>query len=81
MYGCYHTKILFHIYIPIYFLNGDENVPAFYRQNHKPVTQETCCQIKRMLKWMFEFLTKSENRENKIAHVNSIHITKSINLL
>ena len=30
---------------------------------------------------MFEFLSKSESRDNKIARVNSIRITKSINLL
>ena len=30
---------------------------------------------------MAEFLTKSETRDDKIAQVNSIRITKSFNLL
>ena len=30
---------------------------------------------------MIEFLSKSESRDNKIARVNSIRITKSINNL
>ena len=34
-----------------------------------------------MPKWMVEFLRKHENRGNKSVRVNSIRITKSINLL
>ena len=41
----------------------------------KHVTQD-----KRMQKWMIEFLRKFENCDIKIARVNSILITKSINL-
>ena len=36
---------------------------------------------KHMRKWMVEFLSDPESRGNKIARVNSIRITKSINLL
>ena len=36
---------------------------------------------KNMQKWMFEFLKKFENRGIKIDRVNSILITKSINVL
>ena len=35
---------------------------------------------KNVQKWMFEFLIKFENRDNKIDRVNWIFITKSINL-
>ena len=34
-----------------------------------------------MRKWIVEFLRKSESRDYKIARVNSIRNTKSINLL
>ena len=36
--------------------------------------------IKKMRKWMIEFLRKFENRGTKIARVKSILITKFINL-
>ena len=36
---------------------------------------------KNMRKWMVEFLRKSESRGDKIAQVNPIRFTKSINLL
>ena len=35
---------------------------------------------KNMRKWMVQFIRNSESRGDKIARVNSIHITKSINL-
>ena len=35
---------------------------------------------KNMRKWIVEFLRKYENRVTKIARINSILITKSINL-
>ena len=34
-----------------------------------------------MKKWMVEFLRKFESRGDKISRVNSIRITKSVNLL
>ena len=34
-----------------------------------------------MRKWMVEFLSKSQSRAIKIAHVNSIRMTKFTNLL
>ena len=34
-----------------------------------------------MRKWIFEFLSKSDSRDNKIARINSIRITKFMNLL
>ena len=54
-----------------------------------PSTQETRYQIikkhvtkyKYMRKWMVEFLRKSQSRVIKIARVNSIRMTKSVNLL
>ena len=36
---------------------------------------------KNMQKWMVEFLRKYQSGGDKIARVNSIRITKSINLL
>ena len=36
---------------------------------------------KYMWKWMVKFLSKSQSRVIKIARVNSIRMTKSINLL
>ena len=44
-------------------------------------SQETCnTKYKNMRKWMVEFLRKFENRSIKIARVNSILITKSMDL-
>ena len=34
-----------------------------------------------MRKWTFEFLNKSESKDNKVTRLNSIRSAKSINLL
>ena len=55
---------------------------ACNRHNNETVTlKKHVSKYKNMQKWMVEFLRKFENRGIKIARVNSIRITKSINLL
>ena len=51
------------------------------RHNNETVTlRKYVSKYKNMQKWMVEFFRKFENRSIKIARVNSILITKSINL-
>ena len=60
----------------------DEFVQACDRHSSETVTlMKHYNKYKNMHKLMVEFLRKSENRGIKIARVNSIRITKSINLL
>ena len=48
----------------------------------KPVTlRKHVTKYKNMQKWTIEFLRKSVSRGDKIVRVNSIRITKSVNLL
>ena len=63
-------------------MKGDEIVRACDQHSNKTVTlRKHVTKYKHMRKWKFEFLSKSESRDNKIARVNSVRITKSINLL
>ena len=51
------------------------------RHSNETVTlRKHVTKYKNMQKWMVEFLRKYKGRGNIIARVNSIHITKSINL-
>ena len=60
---------------------GDEIVRPCDRHGNETVTLRThVTKYKNMRKWMVELLRKSENRGIKIAQVNSILITKYINL-
>ena len=54
-------------------------VTGIYQRNRD--SRKHVTKYKDMRKWMVEFLRKIEGRGIKIARVNSIHITKSINLL
>ena len=63
-------------------MKGDEIVLACDRHSNEIVTLfKHATKYENMRKWMVEFLRKSEGRDDKIARVNSIRITKSINLL
>ena len=50
-------------------------------QQRNRESQEHITKYKHIRKWMVEILRKLENRGIKIAQVNWIRITKSINLL
>ena len=59
----------------------DEYVRACDRHRDDTVTHtKHVTKYKYMRKWMVEFLSKSQSRVIKIAGVNSIRMTKSINL-
>ena len=61
---------------------GDEIVRACDRHWDETVTlTKHVTKYKYMRKWMVEFLSKSQSRVIKIIRVNSIRMTKSINLL
>ena len=63
-------------------MKGDEIVRHCDRHSDKTLTlRKHVTKYKYMRKWMLEFLRKFENRGIKIDRVNSIRITKSINLL
>ena len=72
-------------FIPIYpylISEEDEIVRACDRHRDETVTlTKYVTKYKYMRKWMAEFLRKSQTRVIKIARVNSIRMTKSINLL
>ena len=51
------------------------------QRNRGQHSNEHVTKYKNMRKWMVEFLTKSESRDDKIVRVNSIRISKYINLL
>ena len=62
-------------------MNGDEIVSPCDRHSNETVTlRKHVTKYKNMQKWMVEFIRKFENRGIKIARVNSILTTKSINL-
>ena len=61
---------------------GDEIVPPCDRHINETVSlRKHVTKFRHMRKWIVEFLRKFQNRDIKIALVNSIRITKSINLL
>ena len=63
-------------------MKGDEIVRACERYSNETVIVKIhVTKYKNMRKFMVEFLGKSESRGNKTGRVNSICITKSINLL
>ena len=63
-------------------MKGDEIVLPCDRHINETVTlRKHVTKYNYMRKWMVEFLRKFENRRIKIVRVNSIRITKSINLL
>ena len=63
-------------------MRGDEIVRPCDRHSNETVTlRKHATKYKSMRKWMLECLQKIENRGIKISRVNSILITKSINLL
>ena len=63
-------------------MKGDEIVRPFDRHSNETGTvREHVTIYKHMPKIMLVFLEKFENSGIKIARVNSIRITKSINLL
>ena len=62
-------------------MNGDEIFRPCNRHSNETVTfGKHVTKYKNMQKWIVEFLRKFENRGIKIARVNWIFITKSINL-
>ena len=72
-------------FVPIYpylISEGDEIVRACDRHRDETVTlTKHVAKYKYLRKWMVKFLSKSQSRIIKIARVNSIRMTKSINLL
>ena len=63
-------------------VKGDEIVRPCDRHSRETVTlRKHVTKYKKMRKWMVDFFRKGEHRGIKIARVNSIGITKSINLL
>ena len=72
-------------FVPLYpylISEGDEIVRAYDRHWDETVTfTKHVTKCKYMRKWMVEFLSKSQSRDIKIAWVNSIRKTQSINLL
>ena len=74
------------IYVPIYpyqiIVKGDEIVRPCNRHSNETMTlRKHIFKYKHMRKWMVEFFREFENRGIKISRVNSILITKSIDLL
>ena len=68
-------------FIPIYLVNGAEIIwPCDRHSNETVVLRKHVTKYKHIRKWMDEFLRKFENSRIKIALVNSIIITKFINL-
>ena len=62
-------------------MNRDKIVLACDRHSNETVTlRKHVTKYKHIQKWIVEFLKKSERRGEKIARVDSICITKSINL-
>ena len=69
-------------FIPVLLLVKRDNiVRPSDRQSYETVTvRKHVTKYKNILKWMVEILRKLENPGDKIARVNSILITKSIDL-
>ena len=66
---------------PYLISEGDEIVRACDRHRDETVTlTKHVTKYKYMRKWMVEFLSKSQSCVIKIARVNSIRMTKYINL-
>ena len=62
-------------------MKRDEIVrPSDWHNNETVTLRKHVSNYKNMRKWMAEFLRKFENRGIQIARVNSILITKCINL-
>ena len=62
-------------------MNGDEIVRHCDRRSNETVTlRKHVTKFKNVRKWMVEFLRKFENRDIKIAQIDTILITKSITL-
>ena len=75
----YKDFVLIYLYV---ISEGDEIVRACDQHWDETVTlTKHVTKHKYMRKWMVEFLSKSQSRAIKIAWVNSIRMTKSINLL
>ena len=72
-------------FVPIYpylISEGDEIVRACdWHRNETVTLTKHVTKYKYVQKWMVEFLRKSQSRVIKITQVNSIRMTKSINLL
>ena len=69
------------VHVPIYPYIISEIVRPCDRHSNVTVTlRKHVTKYKHIRKWMVEFLRKFENRGIKIARVNSMRITKSINL-
>ena len=63
-------------------MTGDEIIrPCDLHNNETATLRKHVTKYIHMRKWMIEFLRKFENCAIKIARVNLIRITKSINLL
>ena len=73
------------IHVPIYpcliISEGRRNCSTFWGAQHWNRGCQETCKYKHKRKFMLLFLRKFENRCIKIARVNSIRITKFINLL
>ena len=66
----------------IYLVKGDEIVrPCDWHCNETVTLRKHQTKDKNMRKWMVEFLRKAESSRDKITRINSIRITKFINLL
>ena len=69
-------------FIDIELVKGDKIVRPCDRHSNETVTlKKHVTKYKHKQKWMVEFFGKFENRGIKIARVNSIRLTKSINSL
>ena len=69
-------------FIPIYLVTVVVIVRACDRHSNETVIlRKQFAKYQNLRKWIVEFLRKSKNRGVQIARVNSIRITKSINLL
>ena len=67
---------------PYLISEGDEIVRACDRHRNETATlTKHVSKYKYMRKWMVEFLKKLQSRVIKNSRVNSIRMTKSINLL
>ena len=79
------SLIQYEYFVPFYLYlisEGEEIVRACDRQRNETVTlRKHVTKYKYMRKWMVEFLSKSQICGIKFARVNSIRMTKSINLI
>ena len=76
------SKIPVPIYPCLIISEGRRNCSTFdHHSNETATVRKHVTKSKHMQKFMLVFLIKFQNRGIKIARVNSIRITKSINLL